>query len=398
MKIVKCKIPPSYKSATSPANFHTVVIIFGAEASDSLGLRPPYDQIYWWKCFRCPALNGTDSMDRHLAALLQGLSFKHFYTSTAKTVNMLNTVANTNRQTTQVLPPSQHSTDIPDGIERRSRDTRQMRGGLANPLYDLTAPTAPLLTSTTATVSAPTTLPRGSTVNPSASTSPRTSLPDQPSQASSAGTGPAQTDAQPSPGQSCPGELSSNQSRDVGSLDAVSAPDFSSETQENDENNNNDDDFTDMNISSPPNQSSTSFSPSQDQSRPNLRDSFSSASLGLMQPPTDLLSDPNGIYPLPGASQQTGEFSQHHLQQHGLLNDGNICSLISLVLSLHRLGIKEHLIDPHFCFSLNQTPDFSAWILMKVLTALPSPHAFSLQLLIVLESLQQALNNSSWVC
>ena len=52
------------------------------------------------------------------------------------------------------------------------------------------------------------------------------------------------------------------------------------------------------------------------------------------------------------------------------------------MLSLHRLGIKEHLIDPHFCFSLNQTPDFSAWILMKVLTALPSPHAFSLQLLI----------------
>jgi hypothetical protein len=70
------------------------------------------------------------------------------------------------------------------------------------------------------------------------------------------------------------------------------------------------------------------------------------------------------------------------LQQYGLLNDGNICSLISLILSLHRLGIKEHLIDPHFCFSLNHTPNFPAWILMKIFSALPSPQAFSLQLLI----------------
>jgi hypothetical protein len=51
------------------------------------------------------------------------------------------------------------------------------------------------------------------------------------------------------------------------------------------------------------------------------------------------ISKPNGIYPLPGASQQTVEFSQDHLQQHGLFNDENICSLTSLVLGLHRLGI-----------------------------------------------------------
>jgi hypothetical protein len=253
-------------------------------------------------------LNGTVSMDRHLAALLQGLSFKHFYTSTAKTVNILNTVANTNRQTTQVLPPSQHSTDIPDGIERRSRDTRQMRGGLANPLYDLTAPAAPLLTTTTATFSAPTTLPRGSTVNPSSSTSPRTSLPDQPSQASSAGTGPSQTATEPLPGQTSPGELASGQSFDVGSAHAGAVPDLSSETQENDETNNNNDDFSDLNISSLPSQFTSSSAPCQDQTRPNLRGSFSSAMPGYSQPTSDLLSDqlnrhishfePNGIYHL----------------------------------------------------------------------------------------------------
>ena len=42
LKLVKCKIPPSYRSATSPANFHTVVIAYGDEPSARLGLRPPY--------------------------------------------------------------------------------------------------------------------------------------------------------------------------------------------------------------------------------------------------------------------------------------------------------------------------------------------------------------------
>jgi hypothetical protein len=232
---------------------------------------------------------------------------------------MLNTVANTNRQTTQVLPPSHHSTDIPDVIERRSRDTRQIHGGLANPLYDLTAPAAPLLTRTTVTASAPSTLPRCPAVNPSPSNSSRSALPSQPSQSSSEGTQ-TQTDTE---------ELASGQSAQTGS-----APGLSSETGENDENNNNDDDFSDLNISSPPSQSTTGSAHCQDQTRH----------------PGDLLSDqinrhishfdPNGIYPLPGESQQTGDFSQDYLQQHGLLNDGNICSLISLILGLHRLGIK----------------------------------------------------------
>jgi hypothetical protein len=35
LKIVRCRIPPSYRSATSPANFHWVVIAFGEESSDS---------------------------------------------------------------------------------------------------------------------------------------------------------------------------------------------------------------------------------------------------------------------------------------------------------------------------------------------------------------------------
>ena len=80
-------------------------------------------------------------------------------------------------------------------------------------------------------------------------------MPDKPSE----GTGLAQTDTEPLPGQTCPKELASGQSFDVGSAHAGSAPGLSSETQENNDNNNtNDDDFTDLNISSLPSQSTTS--------------------------------------------------------------------------------------------------------------------------------------------
>ena len=79
LTFVRCKIPPSYKTATSPSNFHTVIIGFGSEPSDRLGLRSPYDRIYCWKCFKCPSLNGSVSMDRHCASLLVALSFRRHY-------------------------------------------------------------------------------------------------------------------------------------------------------------------------------------------------------------------------------------------------------------------------------------------------------------------------------
>ena len=156
LKLVKCKVPPSYKSATSPANFHDVIIAFGDQASARMGLSPPYDRIYFYNCFKCPSLNGTVSMDRHLAALLEALSFKDRYRSTAKTVNVLNTVADTSRQTTQVLPPTHRSVNIPLNIVRRGRNRRLRLGGELNPLYDLSAPTSSAQTaSSSSTPSAP---------------------------------------------------------------------------------------------------------------------------------------------------------------------------------------------------------------------------------------------------
>jgi hypothetical protein len=150
----------------------------------------------------------------------------------------------------------------------------------------LTSSAAPSLSRTTVAASSPPTLPRDPAVDPSVTTSSRSSSPDQ-----------AQTDPEP----------------------PASSSDLNSETQENNTTNN-DYDFIDLNMS-PPSQS-TSSAPCQDQARPNMRGSVPRARPGRSQPPADRLSDqlsrhisdfdPNGIYPLPGPSQQTGEFSQNH--------------------------------------------------------------------------------------
>ena len=41
LRLVRCRIPPSYRSATSRQNYHWVVIGFGGEPSNRLNLRPP---------------------------------------------------------------------------------------------------------------------------------------------------------------------------------------------------------------------------------------------------------------------------------------------------------------------------------------------------------------------
>ena len=91
--------------------------------------------------------------------------------------------------------------------------------------------------------------------------------------------------------------------------------------------------------------------------------------------------DPNNIFAIPNASQDqlnpSQSFTVSHLQKCGLLNDSNICALISIMLCFHRIGIKNHMIDP---FTL--TLDYPSMILQKVLSAFPSQDSFSLQLLI----------------
>ena len=89
--------------------------------------------------------------------------------------------------------------------------------------------------------------------------------------------------------------------------------------------------------------------------------------------------DPFGCYTIPCESScSEGEFSVSHLQTNGLINDVNNCALICLIHSFHRIGLKTHLIDQHFCYTLNCVPDFPSWVLIKILSAMPSDNHFSL--------------------
>lgn len=95
--------------------------------------------------------------------------------------------------------------------------------------------------------------------------------------------------------------------------------------------------------------------------------------------------DPYGVYAIPDASQSqphSGLFDVSHLQSPGLLNDGNVCGLISIILCFHRIQLNQHLIDPHFCFTAVRTPDYPSLILFRLLSSMPSQAPFSIQLLI----------------
>ena len=129
---VRSLMPPTHRSISSSQNFHMCVIAFGDEGNDQLGLIPPFDKVLYWYCHGCPSLNALCSMDRHLAALMMGLSFQELFKSTAKNVRILNPVALESNQCLVSLPMMHQSKEIPQQVGRRSRDTRQSD---TNPLY-----------------------------------------------------------------------------------------------------------------------------------------------------------------------------------------------------------------------------------------------------------------------
>ena len=352
--------------------------MFGEEPSDRLQLRSPYDVIYYWQCYNCPSLNGLVSMDRHLASLLKALSFPDLYRSTAKTANILNTVAQPMRQMTRILPNTQHSQDIPDQIFRRSQNSRLRVGGVVNPLYNLSyTPAARSSTTALPPTSAPgagpstTAQPPASGAEPSTTAQPPTPAP---------GAGPSTT-AQP------PTQMtgSERQDNDMNNNRGASSNDSNMNTFDDDDSTQTFDNPTPSTSSSVPHCSHAN----DEAAAPDLLSMPSNAFFdsGIATSPGDLLErylkdlDPNNIFAIPDESHDRPNQSESllvsHLQRLGLLNDSNICALISVMLCFHRISLKNHMIDP---FSL--TLDYSAMVFHKVLSALPSQQPFSLQLLI----------------
>ena len=131
LTLARCLIPPTMKSASTRSNFHQVVIAFGDAPSDRLGQPPPFNRVYFWRCFSCPAKCGSLSMDRHCATLLCALAFRQTYVSKARLATLLNPVALECRQGNIILPPSVHSAVIPEDIPRKSSGANRAN----NPFY-----------------------------------------------------------------------------------------------------------------------------------------------------------------------------------------------------------------------------------------------------------------------
>ena len=90
--------------------------------------------------------------------------------------------------------------------------------------------------------------------------------------------------------------------------------------------------------------------------------------------------DQFGVYPIPppSSNQPTQQFGIQHLQRVGLLNTGNICCHISIVLCFHRLGLLRNLEDDLIAVNGNVL-DWPAFLMRRGLQALPSREAFSIQ-------------------
>ena len=393
LTLVRCHIPPSYKSATTRSNFHWAVIGFGREPEGRMGFIPPYDRIYFFRCLRCPAKNGSMSMDRHLAALLKCLSFQEEYRPTSKTVNVLNTVAETRRQTTDILPPT-ISVNVPPGIQRRSGNKRS-----SCPLYNLGS-SAP-----THNVARQLVFPLGSSELSRDNTEENNiamhhqdsdlslTIDPAPSIRASFVVGARDIPPQSSPHSTL--SLSSSQTQtdtahNIPAATTVNAPSLLTEIRSV---SSTDPDITSSGTSLSPHRTASpirhSTQGSTDRHRTQLVESepistTPSSETQLSRYVARL--DPMGVYNIPDASPiqpTTGLFVGSHLQLPGLLNDGNVCGIISILLSFNRMQILRHMIDPNLCFTSDQTPDYPSLVLFKIFSAMPSMHSFSIQLLIL---------------
>lgn len=126
LSFVRCLIPStnSYFNFDTRAGGHWCVFAFSEQATSRMGLRSPYNRILFFRCYRCPSLNGTVSLDRHLAAFLKALSFPEAFRPVPRFVSLLNTTAPRNHQERTILPSNQATQDIPL-VVRKSADRRR---------------------------------------------------------------------------------------------------------------------------------------------------------------------------------------------------------------------------------------------------------------------------------
>ena len=373
LTLVRFEFPPSNKSATSRANFHWPIIALGNSPSDRLGLRDPFRNILFWNCRNCPSKCGLLSCDKHTAAAIELLSFKDQYRSTARGIDLLNTVVDDARQVLRSHPSADISAAVPRNIVRRSRNTRTNVGGNINPLYD-TSTTAPgTVTAATTTTAVSTTSPPVAAVTTVASaaivttTAVSTTIPP----AAIVNTVQAAPSSAASPGvTSTTVPAASSATVTVASTPGAAPASTVSPG------------VTSTTVASVSSATVTVASTSGAAQRPaGIRNRNLVASPHLR---TFLVTlQPLNLAPVPPPSlivpNNVNQFAVNHLQRQGLINVNNCCCLNSLFFALHRMQLVSVLPPENQMMLQNNQPDHISLITKEILQAMPC-QTFGLQL------------------
>ena len=332
---------------------------------------------------------------KHVTALLMILSFPYAFVPRTLSISLLNPKAAPGTQTTRILPDTSDGgwADTSLGSERISRDTRQNNlmygrnisgdtGARRAPSPDseqtprpsVSLPSRLTPTQSSSSLDAPLPPAPPQSISPQLTSQLSTSPQANPPQAISPMAIPSQaTPPQPLSPQLDELQASESHTAPIHPSPSTQAPPPSTPSRGS----GSEEEFN-------PNQSASHLEESQP--GPSSQDYQGHESLPEdpeLETVLDVV-DPDRAYPFPPSSLviRTEDFSYQELQQPGLLNrGGNSCYMISVVLLLHRLRIKDIILDNEFCSS-SVTRNFKRSIITKVvrraLDALPSTQAFSI--------------------
>ena len=79
--------------------------------------------------------------------------------------------------------------------------------------------------------------------------------------------------------------------------------------------------------------------------------------------------DPSRLFqiPVPVTTVFSLSFHQRNLAQSGLINDGMLCCLISILIAINRMLLPRFFIDRKSMLDENQAPDFPSIIISDIL-------------------------------
>ena len=408
--VVRMRCPPSHKSDSNPANWKFAVIVFSDIPNQRLMIRGPLSKILFWKCFGCPSEMGLMRTCKHTTALLMVLGFQYAFSPKTLSVSLLNPKAAPGCQTTGILPETSTGGWALDslGSERISQDTRRnnilytsnnqshpsstahvvglgVRNSLSQTVtsvYNRTqdcqsVPTQICVDSITRSASSTVTsfvqCVQSVNVSRTQATSAVCNTVSSLTSISIPAIIPSSSALQVVP--SGPNVLSSTDNL-LSTLCVNSVAENGNGTS-----------VVHTAVSMTDNHMITTTSTAGDYQiltssvvlNNNHRCGADREVIELMR-----VIDPNLLFPIPRSSQYTTmqDFQFIHLQQKGLLNvNGTSCYMNTIILLLHKIGMKFHILDNAYLSSSitrNYGRSLITKLIKQVLEALPSSMSFSI--------------------